>query len=952
MRSGGLPERRRAFLAAVVLVATAACGMSDATTRPEIRPTPSDVVVRKVERAGSAATSMPTSASPSPWTSTARRAHIELPDRADAPFTVTDVASGVRTRIRLLGAESVTSSSSSAEVRSFDGAYRGGAWSLVTSLEGVEDAIAFPERPGSAEVRYLVDVTGVRGVRMARGTRVVEFLDERGHPRLRMAAPHVEDAKGSRIAASVDVEGCAFDRDASPPWNRAPVRPDSDQCTIVVRWPEVAYPAVLDPSWTTTGSLAEGRVFHVATRLPAPRDAEVLVAGGSTTFPNSGTSMTATAEVWNGAPNARVWATTGSLARARYLHDQTVAGATVVAIGGVVSGLVDDPGFEIYDPSTGTWSTGPSMNRPRYSARVSHVRNRTVASGGTGSTASKDDADVYDGSTWTLTSATLGARGEHTQVALADDRVFVAGGVKSGAFATDGALATTALLDVPAGSTSWTPGPNLGDARFRHGAERLADGRVLLFGGVALDPTSSYLSTTELFDPTQGTAGSMARGPDMATAGEGAEHARLSDGRILVGHGLAFTQVYEPAANRWRCAGRSGLDGSNGGAANMTEFAPGLVLMAGNLVANVVSPRTEIWDGNARSRGDTCSCSLPGTATVASAECTSGFCVSGACGCATSLDCTGAPEGDLCDATTHACVTCDGDFGSNARNACPGPDAPACTSGGCVKCTSNEACRTGTHAGPVCDLATGACTNLCAADADCFQGFCPKSDAGAAVCASKATNGKPLPVGLPCDASNALRACASGTCDPADGLCGTTLGGACSSDAVCRSVPCGTDGLCGLPHGAACIDGLQCRAGVCARGFCGLASGEACTSATQCRADRCGSDGACGNVNGQPCSRSAECRNLLCGSDGLCGRADGTSVGDGGAGECRSGVAAGGICGRTDDSYRALRGGGISCRSTSSDLPTSPTSVGAFGVLAVAGLALRRFRRRARELVS
>ncbi len=72
----------------------------------------------------------------------------------------------------------------------------------------------------------------------------------------------------------------------------------------------------------------------------------------------------------------------------------------------------------------------------------------------------------------------------------------------------------------------------------------------------------------------------------------------------------------------------------------------------------------------------------------------------------------------ICDAATNECVACGGDQGTNASNACPSASQPFCAANGaCGKCTSDPDCETGSHAGPQCNTATGACEPSTVADA-------------------------------------------------------------------------------------------------------------------------------------------------------------------------------------------------------------------------------------------
>ena len=94
---------------------------------------------------------------------------------------------------------------------------------------------------------------------------------------------------------------------------------------------------------------------------------------------------------------------------------------------------------------------------------------------------------------------------------------------------------------------TWASTGNLNQGRHNHVAIRLADGRVLVAGGVS---DTATLASAELFDPVSGnwtTTGQMSTGRDSAAA------VLLQDGRVLVTGGLLIPnalkscEIYHPS---------------------------------------------------------------------------------------------------------------------------------------------------------------------------------------------------------------------------------------------------------------------------------------------------------------------------------------------------------------------------------------------------------------------
>jgi hypothetical protein len=142
----------------------------------------------------------------------------------------------------------------------------------------------------------------------------------------------------------------------------------------------VATAELYDPAtgtWTPTGSLAAARDYHTATLLLSGK---VLVAGGAPDA--AGFSSFASAEVYD--PNAGTWTTIGSMGSARQAHIATLLpDGKVLAAGGNYNSfnaptIVALASAELYNPTTGTWSTSESLIAPRSTHAATLLPNGKV----------------------------------------------------------------------------------------------------------------------------------------------------------------------------------------------------------------------------------------------------------------------------------------------------------------------------------------------------------------------------------------------------------------------------------------------------------------------------------------------------------------------------------------------------------------------------------------------
>jgi hypothetical protein len=439
-------------------------------------------------------------------------ADVLMPTRATGAFSVADRRSGMRLHARLRGALDVSAEYGSGAVVYRQGHEQGDVI-LRPTEDGVEDYVVVRDAAVS-HVEYDVDLVNVAGVRLVDGT--FELLDATGDPRLRAAPPYVVDAAGQMRMANLSVSGCAVDTDPRAPWGRAVTPPESSSCQLTVSWVAdgLQSPLLVDPSWSTTGSMTIGRRGHVLSgpsTTTGQTNGLVLVAGGQ-----NGSTILTTAELYN--PATGTWAATASMSTGHAYgvginHSQTVSGINDdrVLVAGGYNAL--SPSTTItstaqrYRFKTATWEAVPSMAVQRVSPAFDSVDlNKVIVQGG-GSSAStaQFNAQIYDFSnnTWTTlplpTYARRNATATRLSSAFGPAEVLFAGGLDS-----NGVVAACQKYNPT--NNLWVNAGTLPNAVYRHTAALCAgcptgsNGKVFVAGGYSA--AGGATNAIQGYDPT------------------------------------------------------------------------------------------------------------------------------------------------------------------------------------------------------------------------------------------------------------------------------------------------------------------------------------------------------------------------------------------------------------------------------------------------------------------
>lgn len=911
-------------------------------------------------------------------------ATVDLPVEANGAFRVLDLDSGVSIEVTPIRIRPVPAEITG-DVIVYRNALEAGSHLLqrVTAV-GTEDFVLFEQRPDREELSY--DVTlgdEVAGLRLV--ARTLEVLDRQGVSRLRMAPPYALDEAGQYHEAAVRVQGCAVDTSPRVPTSATMVDRDASTCRIVVSFSSTKYPLLVDPAWTTTGSMTVPRRNHTASLL---NDGRVLVTGGVSSVALS------SAEIYT--PATGTWAVTSSMSTIRREHTASVLPSGKVLAAGGVSLLAS---AEIYDPASGLWGATGAMVTGRSGQTASLLLDgRVLVAGGSGPSGSTPSTEIYDPSTgmWTSAGSLAVSRMQHTANVLLNGKVLVAGG-----YGGVGSYLNSAEIYDPS-TNSWANTGILAANRTSHASSLLPDGRVLVSGGFSLG--IGYVQSTEIYDPA---TGGWSIGPNLLTLRRQHVMTTIAGGGLLVVGGnnntgaLATAEYFDPISQTWQAL--SDMNTARDSQHTITTLMDGSALVVGGS------------NGGSLAGAEIFRKAPEGSACVAPGDCMSGYCVDGVC-C-----------GNECSASCSACSTAkkgqgiDGDCGPIKSGADPDNECAPLGAGACQTpgtCDGSGTCAT--HAGDLCSqtmcggpttqinastcdavgncISNGnsscvpyicqgsACMVGCTVDAECAPGY---------VCAAAKCK-QPGPNGVPCSAGKECSSqfCADGICcnSPCNGACESCLAQekASGSDGLCGPVkgntdpadecpaddmnPCGADGSCdGMGACRAFAGkGTNCGATVCmsaalvakqcdGSGVCGVITTDcspfACDSGV-CKAT-CLSTDDC--AEGFACSDAGQCKPAVatCDGDHTTTGADGTHV-DCTPFKCDNDGSCKSTCGTVDDcvSPNVCNGdsrkcearpdsknepsGGCSCRTA---LPSHGSTGSAVALLLL--VATARARRRA-----
>ena len=310
---------------------------------------------------------------------------------------------------------------------------------------------------------------------------------------------------------------------------------------------------------TSTGQSAEGSVRLVGRMRVARSGATATAIAGNRVLVAGGMAGRGGAlkefEVIDASTNRIV--SVGEMNQARVDHSATLLpDGRVLVLGGYDGSYLRSA--ETFDPQTGKFTGAGSMNVGRSGHTATLLRDGSLlVVGGVGDGWSfLSSAEIYDPrvGTFTLVKPMAEARESHTATVLADGRVLITGGHRDRR-ENIVVYSSTEIYD-PA-QRHFEAGPAMTMTRHKHDAVAIGDGRVLVVGGS--DPRDrTRFTNAELYDPRTNRWASVAR-TSIGRYKIRDTSIRLHDGRILLGGGGEYAEIFDP-----RTSAFERVDGSFG----------------------------------------------------------------------------------------------------------------------------------------------------------------------------------------------------------------------------------------------------------------------------------------------------------------------------------------------------------------------------------------------------
>ncbi|MGA1866840.1 MAG: Kelch repeat-containing protein [Thermoplasmatota archaeon] len=343
------------------------------------------------------------------------------------------------------------------------------------------------------------------------------------------------------------------------------------------------------------GDMNIPRYNHTSTLL---HDGRVLVCGGTT----DGRTSISDCEIFD---TSMQWSTLPSMSVPRIRHDSAIAPGTddVLVTGGYIGnghpsllkhyngpGNISLRSCEVYDPTSGTWTTGPDLNVGRFWHRsaVTDKGELIIIGGLNVTTGALASCEVFRNGRWENFTSLPIPLARFSVVELPDGSVLVAGG-HNGTSKTATARCFRLANDI------WTEVAPMNRGRGYFSGALLPDGRYMVTGGFSASGQPDW-SDGEIYDPEKDkwmlTSSMSFPRHNHETINVGEEIVVIGGSNCDTGGCHSGLEVYDPDSDEWRDAYHVVLGRKW---AKATVLTDGNVLISGGLACFESAERTELF---------------------------------------------------------------------------------------------------------------------------------------------------------------------------------------------------------------------------------------------------------------------------------------------------------------------------------------------------------------------
>ena len=330
------------------------------------------------------------------------------------------------------------------------------------------------------------------------------------------------------------------------------------------------------------GNINQDRHSHTATRL---LDGKVLVVGGF----GEDFKILKSVEIYD--PISGIWTIREDMNFPRAEHSTALLkDGRVLVTGGRDENYAPTFSSEIFDAELGVWEVYEDMSRQRHK-HISIVQpdGAVIIIAGSGPSRSLSDVELMDpfNDRLEILSPTLEEHSDHAAISLADGRILVSGGVRI----LDEVVTSVGAEIYDVKNDTWTKTSIQSRRTSAHTLTLLKDGKVIQVGGFSRGSSDNRV---ELYDPI---TDKWFEGPIMNNPRMLHTTSLLDDGRVIAvggtsrGGNMTGSEIYNPETKIWS---QSGDMSESRASHTATILEDGKVLVVGG--TNNWSGICEIYD--------------------------------------------------------------------------------------------------------------------------------------------------------------------------------------------------------------------------------------------------------------------------------------------------------------------------------------------------------------------